>query len=784
MKTILRNLLSVLRRFKMATFLNVMGLSVAFAAFILIMMQLDYDQNFDKGHTDYESIFRVEVAGVDGDVQAIICRPLAEAFIQSSPHIVAGSLLNPWMGDMNFAIEENGVRNSYEEASVRVQPEFTQVFDFEMTEGQADVLKEPNKILIPVSMAKKLFGDQSAIDKQLLSPGGNNLIVGGVYKDFPRNSSVRNAIYYPMDPKENLQQWGNWNYMFYLRLDDPKNAEDLFEDFKKNYEANVKGSDFSFEKSGRMLRLTQLPDVHYSQEVQYDSTPKASKQTLFVLFAIAIVIVVIAGINFTNFSTALTPMRIKSINTQKVLGGEESVIRFSLIGEAVLIGAISYLMGLFLVYVAGLTGIASLIDADISLSAHGGLVGTTALIAICTGLCAGLYPSYYMTSFPPALVLKGSFGLSPKGRQLRNILISVQFIASFGLIIGATFMYLQNYFMQNTPLGYNKDEVIVTNINQKVRMSKDAFISQVKSFSGIEDVTFAEPLLSSQDQYMGWGRDYQGKDISFQCLPVDPSFLKVMGVEVLEGRDFREDDKNKRFGSYIFNEKARTEFNLELNSMIDSMEILGFMPDVKFASFRNEVTPMAFFVWGTENWGSQPNYAYIKVKAGGDLRAAIEHVKSSLRTFDSEYMFNVRFFNEVLDRLYSKELSLSSLITLFSLIAIFISIVGVFGLVVFDSEYRKKEIGVRKVLGSSTAQIIVMFNKGYIMILVVCFMLAAPIAGYAVHRWLENFAYKAPMHWWVYLFAFAVISIITVLTVTFQNWHAANENPVKSIKSE
>lgn len=784
MKTILRNLLSVLRRFKMATFLNVMGLSVAFAAFILIMMQLDYDRNFDKGHKDYESIFRVEVADRDGGVQAIICRPLAEAFIQSSPHIVAGSLLNPWMGDLNFTVEENGERNSYEEPSVKVLPEFAKVFDFEMIEGQSDALKEPNKVLMPESMAKKLFGDQSAIDKQLEFPGQNNLIVGGVYKDFPRNSSIGNSIYYQMDPKENLQAWGNWNYMFYLRLDDPKNAETLFEDFKKNFDAKVSGTDFSFEKSGRMLRLTQLPDVHYSPEVQYDSTPKASKQTLFVLFAIAIVIVIIAGINFTNFSTALTPMRIKSINTQKVLGGEESVIRFSLIGEAVLISVISYLLGLLLVYIAGLTGIASLIDADISLSAHDGLVGITALIAICTGLCAGLYPSYYMTSFPPALVLKGSFGLSPKGRQLRNILISVQFIASFGLIIGATFMYLQNYFMQNTPLGYSKDEVIVTNINQKIRTSKDAFISQVKSFSGIEGVTFAEPLLSSQDQYMGWGRPYRGVEIGFQCLPVDPSFLKVMGVEILEGRDFREDDQNKRFGSYIFNEKARTEFDMELNSTIDSMEIIGFMPDVKFASFRNEVTPMAFFVWGTDNWGSQPNFAYIKVKAGSDLRAAMEHVKSSLKAFDSEYTFKVFFFNEVLDRLYSKELNLSSLITLFSLIAIFISIVGVFGLVVFDSEYRKKEIGVRKVLGSSTTQIIVMFNKGYIMILMVCFVLAAPVAGYAVHRWLENFAYKTPMYWWVYLIAFVVISIITVLTVTFQNWHAANENPVKSIKSE
>ena len=179
------------------------------------------------------------------------------------------------------------------------------------------------------------------------------------------------------------------------------------------------------------------------------------------------------------------------------------------------------------------------------------------------------------------------------------------------------------------------------------------------------------------------------------------------------------------------------------------MEIVGFMPDVKFASFRTEVTPMAFFVWGTNNWGNQPNYAYIKVKAGSDLRGAMQHVKTTLQSFDPEYPFNVRFFDEVLNGLYEKERSLSSLITLFSLIAIFISVVGVFGLVVFDSEYRKKEIGIRKVLGSTTEEIIVMFNKTYIRILCVCFVLGAPIAGYVVHRWLENFAYKTPMYWWV-----------------------------------
>ncbi|WP_455620856.1 ABC transporter permease [Parabacteroides sp.] len=783
MKTILRNLLSVLRRFKMATLLNVLGLSIAFAAFILIMMQVDYDRNFDREIVNADQIFRVEIADSDGTRMAIINRPLAEAFIQSSPYIVAGSLLDPWGGNTFFSVEENGVRNSYEEQWMRVFPDYTKVFEFKMLEGSSDKLKEPNIVLIPRSVAHKIFGDQPAVGKRLTRNSDNaGFTVGGVYEDFPDNTSVGNSIYWQLDPKENFQNFGNWNYMFYVRLNDPEKADGLFENFKEHFDVSTLSKDFSWD--GMSLALNPLTNVHFSSNVSYDPTPKASRSTMLVLFAIAIVIVLIAGINFTNFSTALAPMRIKSINTQKVLGGEESVIRRALVFEAVMISVLAFLLALFWVVLAGGTDLASLIDADLALSAHLRLTALTALIAVATGFCAGLYPAYYMTSFAPALVLKGSFGLSPKGRQLRNVLIGVQFVASFGLIIGATFMYLQNYYMQHAPLGYDKDAVIVTNMNNTLRKSMDAFANQVKSFSGIEGVTFSEPLLSSGDQYMGWGRKYRDKEINFQCLPVDPSFLKVMGVEVLEGRDFREEDRNNPYGTFIFNERARTKYELEVGGMIDSMEIVGFMPDVKFASFRTEVAPMAFFVWGKVSWGTNANYAYIKVKAGSDMRAAMDHVKSTLKAFDSEFPFDVRFFDQVLDRLYEKEGHLSTLITLFGLCAIFISIVGVFGLVVFDSEYRRKEIGVRKVLGSTTAEIIVMFNKTYIRILCVCFVLGAPIASYAVNRWLENFAYRTPMYWWVYLMAFVIIAIITIITVTFQNWRAANANPVDSIKTE
>jgi putative ABC transport system permease protein len=338
--------------------------------------------------------------------------------------------------------------------------------------------------------------------------------------------------------------------------------------------------------------------------------------------------------------------------------------------------------------------------------------------------------------------------------------------------------------MQHTPLGYDKDELIITDLNAQVNKSREAFTNQLKSFSGIENVTYAQALLSSRDTYMGWGRRYRDKDIIFECLPVDPSFLDVTGISLTEGRSFRPEDGKTRHGAFIFNEKARNMYELALNEKVDSTEIIGFMSDVKFASFRTEIAPMAFFVWGTETWGSDPNYAYIKVSSGTDLRAAMTHVRSSLQTFDADYPFNVRFFDEVLNGLYEKEQKLSSLITLFSLVAILISIVGVFGLVVFDSEYRRKEIGIRKVFGSTTQEILVIFNKTYIRILFLCFVLAAPVSWYAVTRWLENFAYKTPMYWWVYLASFAIVFLLTVATVTFQNWRAANMNPVESVKTE
>ena len=791
MKTILRNFFSVLRRFKAASVLNVLGLSIAFVAFMLIMMQVNYDYTFDCSHRNADAIFRVDIVHGSKGSQAIICRPFARAFTESSPHIKGGCLLNAWVGSPFFYVEQNGQRTGYRENAWEVTPGLLDVIHFDMLEGTAQALDEPGSVILPESMAKKIFGNETAVGKQLIAPNVemNAQIIKGVYKDFPRNSALQNVIYVAMNPKENYDNWGNWNYFIFVRLDDPANKENVLDNFKSNFNAKEAfGNEFEWGGEESFdLRLTSLPDVHFLNNVDFDSMPKASRQTLLVLFSIAFVIIIIAGINFTNFSTALTPMRIKSINTQKVLGSSDRMLRGSLLVEAVGVSTFAYLLSLLFLYVIPKTPVASLVDADISFGAQPMIIAGTAVIAVIVGVLAGLYPSYYVTSFPPALVLKGSFGLSLAGRRMRSVLVGIQFVASFILIIGSLFMYLQNRYMQNAPLGYDKEEMIIVHLNNKINKDRDAFTNQLKSFSGVEDVTYSQFLLSSQDQYMGWGRDYNGKNINFQCLPVSSSFLKVMGIEVKEGRDFRPEDDQKETGCYIFNEKAKAQLELKLNEQIDGDEIIGFIPDIKFASFRQEVTPMAFYLWGKYQWGQEGNYynaAYVKFKAGSDLRAGMEHVRESLKKFDSEYPFVIRFYDEVLQHTYEKELKIGSLITLFSLVAIFISIVGVFGLVVFESEYKRKEIAVRKVLGSTTGEVLYMFNVSYFWILLICFVLGAPVAWYGVHRWLENFAYRTPMYWWVLPLAFLAIGMITFLTVTYQNWHVANENPVKNIKSE
>lgn len=568
----------------------------------------------------------------------------------------------------------------------------------------------------------------------------------------------------------------------YVTLDDPLNKEEVLDHFNKTF-------DFAKSQMGSAqeiaLRLTPLKEVYYTHDTTFDFNPKGHRETNYVLLGIAFLILFIAGINFTNLTTSLIPLRLKTINTHRVLGCSIYKLQAISLIESIVICLISYILALFIVNDLSYTPIANWVDADIRLSQYKGLILLTALIAILTGCLAGLYPAIRSTSYAPALVLKGSFGLSPKGKKVRVALIGFQYTVSIALIIVTLFMGLQNHFMTSSEqLGFNKDQVAIVNLTPEIYAKhKPQYIQKLKDYPGIEDVAFSVYELSKEDDMIDleYAR-HEDKDVFFKVFYASENFLSVMDIQVEERRDFTREDLNKAQSDYIINPAAERDFHLHPGDRFNDRTVLGVSKDFRFNSCRIASSP---FVFALNNDIPNPKLvSYIRFNSKTNLQEAVAHVRETLKEIDPTFPFEISFYNTILNNLYQKEQTLGKLISLFGIMAILISIVGVFGLVLFETQYRRKEIGIRKINGATTGQILLMFNKTYIRIVSVCFIISIPIAWMGTQQWLENFAYKTPLHLWVFIVAFLIILSVTIGTVTFRNWQAANENPVNSVKSE
>lgn len=795
MKLMIRNLLYLFKRFKTAVVLNLFGLTIAFAAFLLIVMQVDYEMNYDAMHSKSGRTFRLEANHGEFEHNAIHCLMFSDAFVNSSAHITDYSYRYPFYGGERYCqideVDDQGEAKVFKENFQLCLPNISDVFDFHMKEGSVECLSIPGSVLIPESVAKRLFDKQSAIGKRIRMSGSSGwqpvsttiLTIGGVYKDFPGNTTVQNRIYVPMDQLDLLKSsWQMYANEIYVTLDDPLNKEEVLDHFNKTF-------DFAKSQMGSAqeiaLRLTPLKEVYYTHDTTFDFNPKGHRETNYVLLGIAFLILFIAGINFTNLTTSLIPLRLKTINTHRVLGCSIYKLQAISLIESIVICLISYILALFIVNDLSYTPIANWVDADIRLSQYKGLILLTALIAILTGCLAGLYPAIRSTSYAPALVLKGSFGLSPKGKKVRVALIGFQYTVSIALIIVTLFMGLQNHFMTSSEqLGFNKDQVAIVNLTLEIYAKhKPQYIQKLKDYPGIEDVAFSVYELSKEDDMIDleYAR-HEDKDVFFKVFYASENFLSVMDIQVEEGRDFTREDLNKAQSDYIINPAAERDFHLHPGDRFNDRTVLGVSKDFRFNSCRIASSP---FVFALNNDIPNPKLvSYIRFNSKTNLQEAVAHVRETLKEIDPTFPFEISFYNTILNNLYQKEQTLGKLISLFGIMAILISIVGVFGLVLFETQYRRKEIGIRKINGATTGQILLMFNKTYIRIVSVCFIISIPIAWMGTQQWLENFAYKTPLHLWVFIVAFLIILSVTIGTVTFRNWQAANENPVNSVKSE
>ena len=789
MKTIIRNFTSMFRKFVTANLLNLLGLSLAFASFFVIMTQVNYDLGYNKSFTEHEKLFRLTMKLGPGmeDYGVTLPRPLVEQMAAASPHIKGYGIEEGWTRIDQFLVDDQ----EYSLNLVYGINDFMSVFKPTVICGDLKGLNQLGNIVLPRSEAMRIFGTVNAVGKTLKYKWVDDWIfnVCAVIEDYPENNFLHGISFRGINDNEG--NYRNWNYQAYIRVDDVANLPNVITAMRQKAIELFK-DDFNMktqqEEEALQVVLTPIADTHFAKDLSKDSPSRGS---VYLLICFSLLIVVIAAVNFMNFTLAETPLRIRSINTQKVLGASTASLRGSLLAEAVIISLLAFVGAMAMVWLAHDLGLQELVQGSILLQDNLWLAGITLLISIVVGLLAGAYPSYYVTSFPPALVLKGSFGLSPKGRVLRTSLICLQFVVSFMLVIGVGIMYLQSYLIFHTDYGFDKDEVMVVPTAPDTRNHADAIDADLRKIPGIEGACLAQSVLGSSDRYQTWGRGEGDKHMTFTCVFVDWRFLSVMGIDIVEGRNFRQTDGDV----YIFNESAKKKYPwLAVDKPIndEDMPVVGFCEDIKYSTLRvdDSQQPIAFVVPSSDGYFKGDfwcNHLLVRVAKGMDKREAKEKVLKVILKYEHENkpdISDLRYVDDVLEKSYQQERLFTQQILLFSLLAILISIIGVFGLTMFESEYRRKEIGIRKVFGSSTKEILLMFWKRYLYILLGCFVVAAPIGYLLGQHWLEGFAVRTSVSPLLFLVSFLLITLITMLTVTYQSWKNANENPINSIKTE
>lgn len=649
------------------------------------------------------------------------------------------------------------------------------------------------------SNAEKMFGTANAVGKTFEAINNNDggtipVTVVGVSEDMPDNCTVSNGLYI-CDNESGLTDWSEWSYCIFLRLADGTNPKKVERAIKLAF---MKANDISekeFDKEVKMnFRITPVDDIYFSGIGLQD---KGNRSLVDVLTVASVFVLFIALLNLLNFSLSEVPMRMRGINTRRVMGASVGGLRLKMIMESVLFAFVGLVVGvLFVVAFQRSEACMKLVSGDISFSAHWVLVAVMAASALVVGALAAVVPAFYSTSFAPALVLKGSFGLSPRGRQLRLAIMAVQFCVAFVLAIYIGVMSSQSSYIFNCDYGFNRNEVFYAWLSDEAKAKRETIRTELKKLPFVENVGFAQKAIGSGDQYMGWGRGSGEHQMSLQVLPCDYEYPQTMGLKILEGRNFNEADM--KTGAYVLNKAAMQQYKwLAVGDSIGRQNewgptsnylIVGVCNNFKLKSMRNDNSrvAVAFIIFGPdmEQWGDRCNQVFVRVAKGQDKVEAKRRITDVLNRLDTSQKYEMNFLDNDLQQTYVDEFRFISQVKFFAIICIIITVIGVFSLTMFETEYRRKEIGIRKVMGSSVGSIVRLFAMRYTVPLVVSFIVAAPVGWWLSMQWLQSFAEHTSLHWWLFPLSFVGVSAVVIATVVAQSWRVATQNPVESIKTE
>ena len=785
------------RRYRLATLLNLLGLGVAVATFYLFMTQVIYNRTYNHNIHEYEQVYRLETSFnlFGGAWGCKMCRPFI-TILKDIPQIKDATYISPYLNQIEVKVADRTVTVPL----VLMGKPGIEFFTGKLLSGSSKSWGTRATAIVNRGTAEKMFGTANAVGKTFISENnGETTIVTlvGVSEDMPDNCTIPNGLYI-CDKEDGLTDWSEWSYNTYVRIDNTVDAEKVLRALKLGF---MKSNGISeeqeeqFDKEVKMkFRLTPVDDIYFTGIGFKD---KGNRNLVNVLTVASIFVLFIAMLNLLNFSLSEIPMRMRGINTRRVIGASLGSLRMKMIMENVLFAFVGLIIGFLLIVVFQRNeACIKLVSGDIDFSSHAVLTIVMILATLTVGALSAVIPAFYSTSFTPAMVLKGSFGLSPRGRQLRMTIMAVQFCVAFALAIYIGVMSCQSSYIFNSDYGFNKDEVFYTWLSKEAQTKKEAIRSELKKLSFVENVGFAQNAIGAGDEYMGWGRGSDSHQISLQVVPCDYEYLRTMGLKITEGRDFRESDS--KTGAYVLNKAAMEQYNwLVVGDSIGRQNnwgsvsnylIVGVCNNFKLKSMRkdNSRIAVAFIIMGSdmEQLGDRCNLVFVRVAKNQDKIAAKQRIAEVLNKIDGSEKYDMKFLNDDLQQTYVDEFRFISQVKLFAVICIIITIIGVFSLTMFETEYRRKEIAIRKVMGSSVGAVVRLFAMRYAVPLVASFIVAAPLGWWLSQQWLQSFAEHTPIYWWLLPIAFIIVSAVVILTVVVQSWRVATANPVESIKTE
>ena len=795
----MKSLLYMFRRYRLATLLNLLGLGVAVATFYLFMTQVIYNRTYNHNIHDHEHMYRLEIYGglFGEDWGCNICRPFV-TLLKEIPQVKDATYISPYINKTDVKVGNRTINVPL----INMGKPGIEFFTGKLLSGSSKTCGDGHNVIVSRSTAEKMFGTANAAGKTFEGENGDGgkttVTVVGVSEDMPDNCTLPNGVYV-CENESVMNEQSEWSFNIYLILDDGANPKKVERAIKLAFmKANgvSEKDEKKFDKEVNMkIRITPVDDIYFSGVGPND---RGNRNLVGVLTVASVFVLFIAMLNLLNFSLSEIPMRMRGINTRRVMGASVDSLRLKMIMEHVMFAFVALLIGILLVVAFQRNeSCMKLVSGDIHFASHIVLAAIMAVSALVVGALSAVVPAFYSTSFTPAMVLKGSFGLSPRGRRLRMAIMAVQFCLAFALTIYIGVMSSQSSYIFNSDYGFNKNEVFYTWLSDEAKAKKDAVRAELKKLPFVESVGFAQNAIGTSDGYMGWGRGDDEHHMVLQVLPCDYEYLRTMQLKITEGRDFRESDM--KTGAYVLNKTAMAQYKwLVVGDSIgrqnggwgsqSNYNIVGVCNNFKLKSMRcdNSNVAVAFVIFGPDmaQWGDRCGQVFVRVAKNQDKIEAKRRIAEVLNKLDGSQEYEMWFLDDDLQQTYVEEFRFISQVKLFAIICIIITIIGVFSLTMFETEYRRKEIAIRKVMGSSVGSVVSLFAMRYALPLVVAFVVAAPVGWWLSNSWLQSFAEHTPIHWWLFPLSFVLVSAVVIITVIIQSWRVATANPVESIKTE